>query len=268
MSRKLWFLALVGAALLMAAPVLAAGDFYVIAGGGPPVGTKITSLPADGLTISNPGFYFLTGNLTYSGTGKAITVSSDNVTIDLMGFRLSGPGSGSSTYAIYMFGYNNVEVRNGSLDGWVWGLYDWGSGSGHRAFNLRAENCSNPIAFEGAGGGHLVQGCSVVGCNIGIYLCTGVATGNAVSNCANGIRGNGTISGNSMTNCSVRGIYCDAASSVIGNTVVNPTGGSATGIFINTSDPCLVTQNTVSGDGTHFTPGSGTVNVANTNAGF
>ena len=59
MKRKFWFLMLVGAVLLNGSPVLADGDFYVVAGGGG-VGTKITSLP---YTIDKPGFYYLGGNL-------------------------------------------------------------------------------------------------------------------------------------------------------------------------------------------------------------
>ena len=44
MKRKLRLLVLVGAILLSVSPVLADGDFYVVAVGGG-VGTKITSLP-------------------------------------------------------------------------------------------------------------------------------------------------------------------------------------------------------------------------------
>ncbi len=67
-------------------PVLADGELYVVAGVVPPVGTKITSVP---YTISTPGFYFLAGNLTYSGSSNAITISVDDVTLDLMGCILT-----------------------------------------------------------------------------------------------------------------------------------------------------------------------------------
>lgn len=56
-------------------------EFYVIPVGGPRVGTEIKSLP---YTITTPGFYYLTKNLTATGTG--ITVNAGDVTIDLMGF--------------------------------------------------------------------------------------------------------------------------------------------------------------------------------------
>ena len=52
------------------------------------MGTKITSVP---YTITQPGFYLLTGNLTYNGTGNAIAVGANvkDVVIDLMGFSLT-----------------------------------------------------------------------------------------------------------------------------------------------------------------------------------
>jgi hypothetical protein len=112
MRRKLWLLALVGVVLLSAAPVLADDGFYVIAGGGK-AGTQINSVP---YTINSPGLYCLSGNLSYiSTTGNAITVNANDVTIDLMGFSLTGPGKGSGiNYGIRInSGCTNVEIRNG-----------------------------------------------------------------------------------------------------------------------------------------------------------
>ncbi len=88
MNKRIFILAVAVVALLIGSAARAQ-EFYVIAGGATAVGTKITSLP---YTISSPGFYYLTGNLSYTGSGNGITVSSDDVTLDLMGFRLSGPG--------------------------------------------------------------------------------------------------------------------------------------------------------------------------------
>src|SRR6476619_6633553 len=53
--------------------------------------TAITSLP---ITISNPGSYYLTGNVTATADGTAITIAADNVTIDLNTFTLSGGNTG------------------------------------------------------------------------------------------------------------------------------------------------------------------------------
>src|SRR5262245_53371403 len=72
--------------------------------------TPISSLP---FTISAPGSYVVTSNLTSAGAG--ITISANDVTVDLNGFNLTaGPGgngvrvSGART---------NICVRNGSVSG-------------------------------------------------------------------------------------------------------------------------------------------------------
>ncbi len=258
MKKRLFLLAMVAAVLLSAAPVLADSDFYVIAGGGG-VGTKITSLPCT--TIKSPGLYYLTGNLSCS-SGDGITINSDDVTIDLMGFSLTGSGSGNG---ININGHKNVEVRNGTLYSWSTAVLDF-SGERSRAFNLRVENCVYGIMFEGIG--NLVKGCTVqTTAGTGIYNGEGVTTGNTLINNVFGIVGSGMISGNSVYNCTTYGIDIYSTSSVIGNTVVT-TATSQIGIYTPSSAPVLVTQNGVSGPGTHFTPGLGTVNVANTNAGF
>ena len=55
--------------------------------------TIISALP---YTITASGSYYLTGNLTATGSGAGITVSADNVTIDLNGFALIAGGSGTA----------------------------------------------------------------------------------------------------------------------------------------------------------------------------
>jgi Periplasmic copper-binding protein (NosD) len=261
--KRLLHLLLAGAILMNALPALAEGDIYVVTGGGG-VGTKITSLP---YTISKPGFYYLGGNLSYTGTGNAITVSSYAVTIDLMGFQISGPGSNvqSSRGIRIDSGYNDLEVRNGCISNFYLALGDSNLNFRTRVLNLRVAQCTSGIVFDFSHGA-LVKGCSVEVSGVGIGLYKGVATGNLLFNCESGIAGYGTISNNSVMNCNY-GIECYGASNVIGNTIFTQESTQRE-IYIPTSDPCLVTQNTVSGPGIRFTPGSGTVNVPNTNAGF
>jgi hypothetical protein len=239
MQRKFWILALVGAILLSASPVLADGEIYVIGGGGG-VGTKITSLPYE---IKSPGFYYLARNLN-AATGNGIMINSDNVILDLMGFCLSSSG-GSWKGISNVVGYKNIEIRNGFLTGWGFGI-DLAAAnnvfSGLRIINVRVMGGNTEcIRIEGGGIGNLVKGCTVS---------DALGIGISVNN------GNATISGNTVYNCST-GIRLTQGS-IIGNNVYCNTG--QTGIMISGSatDWVLVDQNTVNGNGTTLS-GSGAI---------
>jgi hypothetical protein len=214
--KRFLLLTLVFSVMLTTAPVLADGDFYVVAGGGG-VGTKITYLPH---TINSAGFYYLGKDLTSTGYGIIINVN--NVTIDLMGFSINGSG-GNVLQGIEMYGRNNVEVRNGTVKSFYYGIQEHqAEGSNHRIVNVRClGNILTGISL--AGNNHLIKGCTV------------------------------TDSGNS----SGGGIDLQGSGSVIGNTVYTSSG---TGINLSTSidNLIIVDQNTVSGTGTHYSGGSAT----------
>lgn len=248
--------------LFSSSPLWADGDFYVVAGGGG-VGTKITSLPKE---ITLPGFYYLAGNLTYSGDLNGIDVKCDDVTIDLMGFRLTGPDSGESFKAgIELNAYKNVEIRNGTLRGWYIAIRDqvpYGVVGRNRAFNIRVDNGSYGIQFTGTA--NMIKGCILQTTETGIFSNGGTISGNVAANSYAGIAGQGTISGNSTTNCTY-GIGCAGASTIIHNTIVTTTTDQ-TGIWVYTPEPNLLMQNTASGPGTRLISGAGTIKVSN--AGF
>src|SRR3954471_689763 len=83
--------------------------------------TPVSSLP---FTISAPGSYYLTGNLTASGSEAGITVSADNVTIDLNGFALTGGPSGVASGIDVPAAQENLCVRNGTVTRWnQYGIY-------------------------------------------------------------------------------------------------------------------------------------------------
>jgi hypothetical protein len=271
MKRLLWLLALLGALLLSAAPVPAADGFFVV-GGRPMVGTRISSLP---YTISAPGYYYVTGNLSYSG-GHGITVNSSNVTLDLMGFALTGPNASSSYCGVYIHNQNNVEVRNGTLTGWYMGVQEDGGGDNHRVIGIRAVGNRNGINL--AGNSHLIKGCSafpgsfgetmgltingtgtISGCIVrnfdyGIYIAGGTVSGNVVTNCyayCIYAQNNTVISHNSVSS-GVNGIKGNGGGSIIGNIVFVGSLGTGIDPSASASTPNLVDQNNVSGSGTHY----------------
>jgi parallel beta-helix repeat protein len=75
--------------------------------------TPISSLP---FTINQPGSYYLTTNLS-SAAGSGITIQTNGVTLDLMGFELVGlPGS---AFGILVSGTRtNLLIRNGTVRNW------------------------------------------------------------------------------------------------------------------------------------------------------
>ena len=79
--------------------------------------TPIAALP---FTISASGSYYVTGNLTAAGAASGITIATNDVTLDLGGFALTGGGSGTTGRAIDVTGLlrRNIYIRNGTVRGW------------------------------------------------------------------------------------------------------------------------------------------------------
>lgn len=293
MKRQLWLGILLGLILLTPAADLAAGDIYV----GGPYGTKISSLP---YSISAPGAYYLGGNLSYPGTGNAITINSDDVTLDLMGFNLISTANPPNATGIYINNRTNVEIRNGTLSGWLTGIsepsFDDSRIAAHRIINVRIEG------YQGAylrGLGHLIQGCQAIGLGLygnGLRPTHGMVINCIVKNFEYGILGSCRINGNEVTgssiptsvgifhgtalvmgnvinNCYESGIaapFGDAAS-LIGNTVQNPSS-EAVGISVAWGNelpfPNLLDQNTVTGPGTHYFGADYGRTASRNNAGY
>jgi hypothetical protein len=216
MRRKLWLLALVGM-VLWNIPMSWADEVYVIAGGRG-VGTRINSVPYE---IKNPGFYYLGGDLTLSGSTSAITIKSDNVTLDLMGFSLTNTASSYPSCAVVTTTHTNIEVRNGTVSGFYTGVEAWGSSRNIRVFNVRAQNNTYGIYLNGDS--HLIKNCSGVGnTHTGIGMDSGLIIDCIATNNVWGIQlflGPGSIMGSTAYNNSVHNFF-------VGN-------GSATGILVD-----------------------------------
>ena len=113
------------------------------------------------VTIDTPGHYCLNGNLTFSNArGTAITINSDDVTLDLQGFELRGPHYGGvgtipSSQAILTNNVGNVTLRNGRISGFGTGVSLASSlplKSGNLVENLHIDgNASNGIGVTTAG---------------------------------------------------------------------------------------------------------------------
>lgn len=81
-------------------------------------GTPISTLPA---LIDQSGSYYLTRNLTGAASTTGITIAADNVTLDLMGFTLSGT-SGTGTGISVTGTRQSITIRNGHVRTWFNGI--------------------------------------------------------------------------------------------------------------------------------------------------
>jgi hypothetical protein len=78
-----------------------------------------------GVTITKPGKYFLIRNLVAPfPTSTAITITAENVELDLAGFTISAaPNGGNSDTGIFLKeSANNVRIRNGRIEGFAYGV--------------------------------------------------------------------------------------------------------------------------------------------------
>src|SRR6185295_18246660 len=91
----------------------------------PRIAINATNTPGDATNlfkITQPGSYYLTGNITgvsgKNGIGIAVAANGPSVTIDLMGFELVGvPGSLIGITTTVLNG-RNVEIVNGTVRAW------------------------------------------------------------------------------------------------------------------------------------------------------
>jgi len=215
MKRALRSIALVSlfTALLIPATAFAKGPI------------AIKTLP---YTIAVPGSYTLSGNLTYTANStNAITISANNVTLDMGGYSLTGPGSLASAYNGISISGNGVEVRNGDISGFSIGLYA-GNSISLKISNLRLHDNLTGISMASSAFGAEIKDCVAYNNeNIGIFV---MAPGSIILN---------NISYNNGTDPSNYGIYVYGPSCVIiGN---SSQANSGTGIFAGPG--CTVKNN-------------------------
>lgn len=131
--------------------------------------TPISSLP---FSIDEPGSYYLTTSLTGEASQNGITVNSDNVTIDLCGFTLSGVPNSYVGINVPLAGpgltYQNVVVRNGTVR-------DWGStGIDSSAQHGRFEQLF--VTGNGYNGMYVGADCLILSCQSNVNINDGIVT--------------------------------------------------------------------------------------------
>jgi hypothetical protein len=184
-------------------------------------------------TISQPGSYYLTGNITVT-TNHGIIIATNGVTLDLKGFTILSTASPASGSGILLAGASDVSILNGHIQGGVTnngGVYN---GPGFQ----------NGVYYSGAPAVNVrVSGLSVSGVSLyGIYL--GGECSSEVDCCTLRNIANAGIAAGSVNQCTV---YDSGGTGIIAETVANsyavctsPVSGSY-GIFAASAQNCYAT---------------------------
>jgi hypothetical protein len=206
--------------------------------------TPISSAP---FTISQPGSYYLTTNLTVTTATNAITIATNGVTLDLNGYTIRSTASSASGTAILIgSGLRNLAILNGNIEGGVtnnagtyngpgfgYGIYY--SGTAPRAVRVSGVNvsgCLNSGIYVGNGESTVVESCAVR--TVGTY---GIAA-SVVKNCTALECGSTAIWGTTVSDC--RGQSTGSGAGVYAYTAQNCYGSSSSGagVYASTAQNC------------------------------
>ena len=253
----------------------------------PRIAINAANTPGDAnssFRITQPGSYYLTGNIT-GGVGRnGIEIAASNVTIDLMGYTLTGnalSADGITTDGLR----DNIVIRNGTVSGWGSdgiNLIAGGFGNGSTIENITAAGNGNASSGYGifANSKAVVRGCTALNNYTGIQTgsgstlshCTasdnvlfGIKTGSAstVSDCVatNTTSGTGFSGGfgSVLINCSSSlnetGFFADSGTSLSNCSAYDNSGPGFNAFSDNTISNCSALGNGTTGIGA----GSGSV---------
>ena len=222
----------------------------------PRIAINATNTPGDAdslFKITQPGSYYLTGDITGVSGRRGIEIASSNVTIDLRGFALQGVGGSLQGIASQGSGHAGIVIRNGLVTGW-----------GASGIDLVvASNSSNSLVSE-----VILRGNTGYGIRTGLYSAVrgciaavngqggiAVSNGGTVEGCeayGNTGTGIGAAFASSVLNCSVQnnggdGITVGRGSSVAGCGAVSNGGAGFSTDISATFTGCSASNNTGAG---------------------
>lgn len=241
-------------------------------------GTPITSLP---LTISQPGNYYLTRNLTISSADVGITVFADGVTIDLAGFTLDGANQG--TFGIQApGGARGLELRNGLVNRWTMAGVDLSGVRNAYVHGIHAhQNGGDGIRISGGtladcsawdnGGNGIVASLSTISNCMAVQNDTGfLLRGSTLRDCvtqSNSVAGVNLLEWSSAEGCLVQygqvGIIAQDGSTVRGNTIKYTNTDAIQ--LIGIAGGNTISENNISNVATFATFGAGIAVITNDN---
>ncbi|MEK6703413.1 MAG: right-handed parallel beta-helix repeat-containing protein [Planctomycetota bacterium] len=259
-----------------------AGTYKTLTEVEPRIAISLANTPGDAdslFKITQPGSYYLTGNITGVAGKHGIEIVASGVMLDLNGFGLTGvPGVGLfNGVDVSIAGLTNITIVNGTVHNWsqngvhlvgligpvtncrIEGVQATGNiqigilGSDNSVIS-RCSASGGQIGIY-AGSGSTVSECTATGCsNEGVFA----ATGSTITNCSahdNAGSGFETSDACTVTNCSASSNGGIGISTNNASTVANCTVWASTLDGIRCSASCVIRDNTCAGNGA--IPGDG-----------
>lgn len=196
--------------------------------------------------ITQPGSYYLTGNLTGAAGKHGIEIAASGVTLDLNGFQLLGVPGSLDGVTISLEGLRLIAVVNGTLRNWGGTGVALGALSGATGGRIEGVHSSD----NGGQGIFAGQGSAVTNCSTSYNGSVGILTrdGCAIANCsAFDNQGDGILtSDSSVQNCSAMRNDGSGISAFSGCTVTACSVYANSGHGINASFTALITDCSVS----------------------
>jgi len=171
---------------------------------------EITQMPSTifPIIIYQPGDYILTTNIVVSDPNVyGIQINADDVTLDLNGHTITGPGevNGPKSIGIYASDKNNIAVMNGTVEKFFQGL------NLCCAYHLVKEINADHNVSDGI----IIDSSTLANCTANNNGSNGIrATSSTITGCITNFNGNhgSEINSSSITNCTaningVHGIY-------------------------------------------------------------
>ena len=196
--------------------------------------TPITNTTA--VTISAPGSYYLTANIAVT-SGNAITIATNNVTLDLNGFTLSSTEASPTGTGILLTGARSrITIRNGIIQGNVTYNGSTFAGGGF-AYGIYYSGLPRNVRVTDVSVSGFLDG--------GLVLRANSAT--VVDRCSVDTVGGDGIAADSVANsvayiCGSYGIIASSAHNSYGYAT-----GNSDGLYVSTAENCYGISNTGTG---------------------
>lgn len=220
-----------------------AGPVAPTPGPEPRIAINATNTPGDAnsvFRITQPGSYYLTGNVTGQAAKHGIEVAANAVTIDLNGFALIGVVGSLTGVISDIAADTGITLINGSIR-------TWGQ-SGVNFFSFQTLDCLlDRLVVSGNGSSGIVtaNNARMSNCVASDNTASGFNTGSGclATNCTaedNGSYGITTGGNTTVSNCTSTSNASGGISVGTGSTVIGCTASSNSGWGIGTSSECLV----------------------------